>query len=121
MMSAAEDIARIHATRLQLHPIQILCLGNIEVDLDTVAAGQGYGSDQMGRDKLALGRGRVVKHFRPGKELLMLLLQLLGKPVAVGQSCLQRLDICGQRCHGLLYGIQSAFDLLGGKWTFPVQ
>ena len=88
-------VAHIHATHLQLHPIQILRLGDIEIDLDAIAAGQGHGSDQMGRDKLALGRGRIVKHFRPGQELLMLLLQLLGEPVAVGQSGFQRFNIGG--------------------------
>lgn len=65
MMSSTEDVAHIHATRLQLHPIQILRLGNVEIGLDAIATGQGHGSDQVGRDKLALGRGRVVKHFRP--------------------------------------------------------
>ena len=105
----------------QLHPIQILRFGDVEVDLDAVAAGQGHGFDEMGGDELALGRGRVVKHFRPGKELLMLLLQLLGEPVAVGQSRFQRFDVGSQRCHGLLYGVQSAFDLLGGEGTFSVQ
>ena len=79
----------------QLHPIQILRLGDVEVNLDAVAAGQGHGSDQVGCDKLALGWGRVVKHFRPGKELLVLILQLLGEPVAVGQSSFQRFNIGG--------------------------
>ena len=51
----------------------------------------------------------------------MLLLQLLGEPVAVGQSRFQRFDAGSQRCHGLLYGVQSAFDLLGGEGTFSVQ
>lgn len=50
---------------LQLHSIQILRLGDIEVDLDAVAAGQGHGSDQMGCDELAFGWGRIVKHSAP--------------------------------------------------------
>lgn len=51
----------------------------------------------------------------------MLFLQLLGEPVAVGQSCFQRFDVGGQRCHGFFYGIQPTFDLLGSKGAFPVQ
>mgnify|MGYP004632034907 CR=1 FL=1 len=31
----------------QLHPIQILRLGDVKVDLDAVAAGQGHGFDEV--------------------------------------------------------------------------
>lgn len=89
------NVAHIHATYLQLHSIQILRLGDIEVDLDTVAAGQGHGFDEMGGDELALCGGGGIEHLGPGKELLVLILQLLGEPVAVGQSGFQRFNIGG--------------------------
>lgn len=85
----------INKGNLQLHPIQILRFGNVEVDLDTVAAGQGHGFDEMAGDELALCGGGGIEHLGPGKELLVLILQLLGEPVAVGQSGFQRFNIGG--------------------------
>ena len=74
MMSSTEDVAHIHATRLQLHPIQILCLGDVEVDLNAVATGQGHGFDEMGGDELALCGGGGIEHLSPGQKLLVLFL-----------------------------------------------
>ena len=68
------NVAHIHATYLQLHSIQILRLGDIEVDLDTVAAGQGHGFDEMGGDELALCGGGGIEHLGPGQKLLVLFL-----------------------------------------------
>lgn len=59
---------------LQLHPIQILRLGDIEVALDTVAAGQGHGFDEVGGDELALCGGGGIEHLGPGQKLLVLFL-----------------------------------------------
>lgn len=85
----------INKGNLQLHPIQILRLGDVEVDLNAVAAGQGHGFDEMAGDELALCGGGGIEHLGPGKELLVLILQLLGEPVAVGQSGFQRFNIGG--------------------------
>ena len=53
---------------LQLHPIQILRLGDVEVDLNAVAAGQGHGFDEMGGDELALCGGRRYRTSQPRTE-----------------------------------------------------
>ena len=74
---------------LQLHPIQILRLGDVEVDLNAVAAGQGHGFDEMGGDELALCGGGGIEHLGPRQELLVLILQFLYKPVAVSQPSFQ--------------------------------
>lgn len=64
----------INKGNLQLHPIQILRLGDIEIDLDAVATGQGHGFDEMGGDELALCGGGGIEHLSPGQKLLVLFL-----------------------------------------------
>ena len=63
---AAKKKLPIFVQPLQLHPIQILRLGDVEVDLDTVAPSQGHSFNEMRGNELALCGGCGIEQLSPG-------------------------------------------------------